>query len=146
MSQPNETVLCDIDSGINSGIATLTLNRPERNNGWTNSLEEAYFGALIDAAANPEVKVIVVTGAGRSFCPGLDMAVLSASATAGTPSTMNRRYPMTMARFIPKPVIALVSTYPPLIWFSLQYTTSSLFERVELPRSTLPPTRTIGTN
>ena len=96
-------------SELIDGVLLLTWNRPERNNGWTNSLEEAYFGALIDAAANPEVKVIVVTGAGRSFCPGLDMAVLSASATAGTPSTMNRRYPMTMARFIPKPVIAAVN-------------------------------------
>lgn len=91
------------------GVLLLTLNRPERNNGWTIELEEAYFTALIDAANNPAVRVIVVTGAGRAFCPGLDMLALAESAATGKKISANRRYPMTMARRVPKPIIAAVN-------------------------------------
>ena len=56
----------------------LTLNRPDRNNAWTHALEDAYFGSLIAAANDPEVRAIVVTGAGRSFCPGMDIEILEA--------------------------------------------------------------------
>lgn len=91
------------------GVLLITWNRPDRHNGWTVDLEEQYFGALLDAAANPDVKVIVVTGAGRSFCPGLDMQVLSDSSSTGKPMADRRRWPMTMVRNIPKPVIAAVN-------------------------------------
>ena len=93
---------------IDKGVLLLRFNRPERNNGWNMELEEAYFGALADAAKDPEVRVIVVTGAGRSFCPGLDMQVLSAAAE-GNPEVTGERRPMTFARRIPKPVIAAIN-------------------------------------
>jgi enoyl-CoA hydratase/carnithine racemase len=93
---------------LQRGVLTLTLNRPERNNGWTLELEEAYFDALADAAADAEVRAIVVTGAGRSFCPGLDVQVLSASAEGRRPDTRPRR-PMTFPLSIPKPLIAGVN-------------------------------------
>ena len=93
---------------LHEGVLLLTWNRPERHNAWTIDLEEAYFGALLEAASDPEVRVIVVTGAGRSFCPGLDLEVLAAAAH-GEPMSNRRRYPMTMARRIPKPVIAAVN-------------------------------------
>ena len=76
---PDEVLLQELDRGV----LTLTFNRPERNNGWTMELEEAYFDALAAAAADAEVRAIVVTGAGRAFCPGLDVQALSA-ATDGT--------------------------------------------------------------
>jgi enoyl-CoA hydratase/carnithine racemase len=72
-------VLLDIDRGV----ATLTFNRPESNNGWTGGLEQSYYNRLEDCEANPDVKVIVVTGAGRSFCPGADMNMLAAGASSG---------------------------------------------------------------
>ena len=59
-----ETILYEVDDLI----ATITFNRPERNNAWAPDLEEAFFAALGQAAADPDVRVIVVTGAGRSFC------------------------------------------------------------------------------
>ena len=65
---------------LDRGVLTLTFNRPDRNNGWTLELEEAYFDALAAAAADAEVRAIVVTGAGKAFCPGLDVQALSASA------------------------------------------------------------------
>ena len=40
--------------GLDNGVLLLTLNRPERNNGWNMELEEAYFGALADAATDAE--------------------------------------------------------------------------------------------
>ena len=97
-------VLRDLDAGV----MLLTWNRPERNNGWNAELEEAYFAALTDAAKDPDVRVIVITGAGRSFCPGLDMMTLSA-ATKGEGWATERRLPLTYARLIPKPVIAAVN-------------------------------------
>ena len=100
-----DLVLRDLDQGV----LLLTWNRPERNNGWNIDLEDEYFEALIAAAADPEVRVIVVTGAGRTFCPGLDMHALTASANSGTPMANRRRWPMNFVRHIPKPVIAAVN-------------------------------------
>ena len=77
----DHVLLSELDE---QGVLLLTYNRPERNNGWTIELEEAYFGALIEAANDPAVRAIVVTGAGRSFCPGLDMKALQESAAGGT--------------------------------------------------------------
>ncbi|MCU1388611.1 MAG: enoyl-CoA hydratase, partial [Ilumatobacteraceae bacterium] len=94
---------------LDQGVLLLTWNRPERNNGWTVDLEDAYFEALIAASADRAVRVIVVTGAGRTFCPGLDMQTLSASATSGTPMANRRRWPMNFVRHVPKPVIAAVN-------------------------------------
>lgn len=91
------------------GVLLLTLNRPERNNAWTYDLEDAYFASLIAAANDPAVRAIVVTGAGRSFCPGMDMQILEASAREGQKSGLHRRWPMTTALAIPKPVIGAVN-------------------------------------
>jgi enoyl-CoA hydratase/carnithine racemase len=92
-----------------NGVLLLTLNRPERNNGWTFALEDAYFGTLIAAANDQTVRAIVVTGAGKSFCPGLDMQLLEESAKQGSPGGQYRRWPMTTARLIPKPIVAAVN-------------------------------------
>lgn len=89
-------------------VLLLTLNRPGRHNSWTVELEEAYFEALTEAAADRDVHVIVVTGAGTSFCPGLDMDVLSA-ATEGKRLSSRPRRPLTYARSIPKPVITAIN-------------------------------------
>jgi len=94
---------------LDDGVLLLTLNRPDRNNAWTHTLEDAYFGSLIAAANDPDVRAIVVTGAGRSFCPGMDIEILEASARQGVPSGMHRRWPMTTARLIPKPVICAIN-------------------------------------
>lgn len=102
MSSPEELL-----EELDAGVLLLTLNRPERNNAWTHELEDRYFERLLAAAADPEVRVIVVTGAGKAFCPGLDMEVLARLAAEGK---ANRpRYPMTLATRIPKPVICAIN-------------------------------------
>ena len=65
------------------GVATLTLNRPERLNAWTEAMEARYLDLLQRAAETPRVRAVVVTGAGRGFCPGLDMDLLAGAATGG---------------------------------------------------------------
>ena len=91
------------------GVMLLTLNRPDRNNAWTHALEDVYFGSLLAAANDPGVRAIVVTGTGKSFCPGMDLQILEQSAKAGQPSGMHRRWPMTTIRQIPKPVIGAIN-------------------------------------
>lgn len=97
-------VLRDLDP---DGVLTLTWNRPDRRNAWTPDLEHAYFAALDDAAADPEVRVIVVTGAGTSFCPGVDMGRLTD--LAGQPLDLGDRRPHHHARSVPKPMIAAIN-------------------------------------
>lgn len=55
-------------------IATVTLNRPDRLNAMTADLLEAALSALESAAANEAIRVVVLTGAGRAFCVGGDLA------------------------------------------------------------------------
>ena len=59
---------------VRDGVALVTFNRPERNNGMTGALELAYFARLAQANGDRDVRAVVVTGSGRSFCPGADLA------------------------------------------------------------------------
>jgi enoyl-CoA hydratase/carnithine racemase len=63
---------------VDSHIATITLNRPGRLNAITGPMLESFSRALRDADAGRDVRVIVITGAGRGFCAGLDLKDLMA--------------------------------------------------------------------
>lgn len=104
MTDPDPLVLVEVDQGV----AVLTFNRPERKNAWTFVMEEQYHQALVACGDDPEVRVIVVTGSGKSFCPGIDAAALSASASRGVQTSPHERTPMTLPRSIPKPIIAAI--------------------------------------
>lgn len=96
------------------GVATLTLNRPDRMNAWTGPMESRYFDLLQRAADTPSVRAIVVTGAGRGFCPGADMDLLAGgdvdgSGGGGLTDTGPGRRPKTFATTIPKIVVAAVN-------------------------------------
>src|SRR5262245_26783899 len=58
---------------VADGIGRLTLNRPERLNGMTNRMVIETGRALARAAADPALRVLILTGAGRGFCPGADL-------------------------------------------------------------------------
>ena len=95
---------------VADGIATLTLNRPDRNNAWTGDLEVRYFDLLEQAAADNDVRVIVVTGAGKSFCPGADMNVLQGIETGQAEDRGERRVRLqSFTQTIPKPVICAIN-------------------------------------
>ena len=65
-------------------IATVTLDRPHRLNAWTGRMHTEYRWALAAAEADPAVRVVVVTGAGRGFCAGADARALEQHAEAGS--------------------------------------------------------------
>ena len=55
------------------GMATITLNRPERMNAFTPKMLDEWLAALQDAHLDAETRVIVLTGEGRGFCTGMDV-------------------------------------------------------------------------
>jgi len=96
---------------VEDGVALLTLNRPDRLNAWTAEMERVYFDMLEECAAAEDVRVIVVTGAGRGFCAGADMQELQGIGNGG-PSTEQIeqvRRPQSLPLSIPKPVIAAIN-------------------------------------
>lgn len=66
----------DILYGVEDGVATITLNRPDRLNAWTPAMQASVKRAMVAASKDDAVRVIVITGAGRGFCAGADMASL----------------------------------------------------------------------
>jgi enoyl-CoA hydratase/carnithine racemase len=64
-----EQIIVDLDDGI----LTITLNRPERLNAWTATMARELIEAFDRADADDEVRVVIVTGAGRAFCAGADL-------------------------------------------------------------------------
>jgi enoyl-CoA hydratase/carnithine racemase len=67
---------------VDDHVALITLNRPDRLNALLPGMGEAYAGLLRRADADPDVRAIVVTGAGRGFCSGADLSVLAEGAHA----------------------------------------------------------------
>jgi len=65
-----EQILCE----VSDGIATITLNRPERLNAWTPKMAGEILDALMKIDKNDDVGVSILTGAGRGFCAGMDLS------------------------------------------------------------------------
>jgi len=99
-----------------SGVAVLTLNRPERMNGWGGGLASTFYEHLDDAEADPDVRAIVVTGSGRAFCAGADMGNLNtisnATADGGEGTDVSKLVGSRHPHFVTtlrKPVIAAIN-------------------------------------
>ena len=99
-------------------VATITLNRPDRLNAWTRNMEKEVRQAMETAAADDNVRVVVVTGAGRGFCAGADMSLLQDvadkglhplpdAANGGVADDFQRQYSYFPS--VPKPIIAAVN-------------------------------------
>src|SRR5467141_2661723 len=96
------------------GIATLVTNRPDRMNALNNGLGVAMDEALGRIAADPDVRVVVITGAGRAFCAGGDLALLGKGRETGATKELEPLLRAGMQivlkmRTMPQPVIAAVN-------------------------------------
>jgi 2-(1,2-epoxy-1,2-dihydrophenyl)acetyl-CoA isomerase len=105
-----ETVECKLAEGV----AWIVLNRPDALNAWTKQLGEELIAALDHAAADPAVRAIVVTGAGRAFSSGADLKASGELGIDGSPDVLTPLRtlynPLILrVRTIPKPVIAAVN-------------------------------------
>lgn len=105
---------------VRESVATITLNRPDRLNAWTLTMEGEVRQAMEAASADRGVRAILLTGAGRGFCAGADMELLSGIQQEGGEPTAppppfdpasradyQSRYSYFPA--VPKPVIALIN-------------------------------------
>jgi enoyl-CoA hydratase/carnithine racemase len=99
------------------GIATITLNCPKRKNAFTMEMIDQWIEALIEWRTDPEVEVIVVTGAGDAFCSGVYFAPADPGEQAEQPTAYDHksnlwnrihRIPLTLED-IDKPVIAALN-------------------------------------
>jgi len=79
MSETVNTGTDDLLGEIDDGVLTLTMNRPEARNAMSGEMTAAMSEQLASAELNPEVRCIVLTGAGKGFCAGGDVKGMAAS-------------------------------------------------------------------
>jgi enoyl-CoA hydratase/carnithine racemase len=106
----------DILYEVQDGVAVVTLNRPDKLNAWTPTMEREVREAMRAASDDDAVRVIVLTGAGRGFCAGADMDTLTSIQESGQPRAASGpfdpkadpNFSKTYSYFpsVPKPIIA----------------------------------------
>ncbi len=103
----SETILRDTADGV----LTLTLNRPEALNSFTVEMKEELLKALKDAARDKDVRVVVMTGAGRAFSAGQDLKERQAPGVADLGTELRLRYnPIILAmRRLEKPIVGAIN-------------------------------------
>ena len=100
--------MSDVEVTRDGAVQTITLNRPEKMNAFTRNLHTELLAALKEAR-DPEVRAVVITGAGRAFCAGQDLTEFSEAGDVGT-SLRETYHPNVHAvRSLEKPVIAAVN-------------------------------------
>lgn len=114
----------DILYATDAGVATVTLNRPDKLNAWRAQMEQEVRAAMKMAAADDAVRVIILTGAGRGFCAGADMGMLQtiqsgdastsrSAVDAASPwdASSNENFQKQYSYFpaVPKPIIAAIN-------------------------------------
>jgi len=106
----SKTALLEVDG---RGVATLTINRPAVRNAFDDALIERLTQTLVDTAANKDVRVVVLTGAGSAFCSGADMEWMRSMAAYGEAENLEDALKlselMATLNALPKPTIARIN-------------------------------------
>src|SRR6266404_3242684 len=114
MSQGTPATAPVLLESVHGGVALLVLNRPERMNALNNELTTALYGALERIAQDDSILAVVLTGAGREFCAGGDLAVIGKGREANNSKQLEPILRAGMGavlkiRTMPQPVIAAVN-------------------------------------
>jgi enoyl-CoA hydratase/carnithine racemase len=105
----------DVLYAVEGGVATLTLNRPERMNTISGPMLDSLAALLVQADRDPEVRCVVLTGTGRAFCAGLDLNAATSgegigSSGAAMSATIDLRdTPPTVLHAMDTPVICALN-------------------------------------
>jgi 2-(1,2-epoxy-1,2-dihydrophenyl)acetyl-CoA isomerase len=104
-----EALMAEVETTREGAVLTITLNRPDKLNAFDRALHEGFASALKEARA-PEVRAVVLTGAGRGFCVGQDLGELSGAErdVAGLLRERWNRHILAL-RELEKPVLAAVN-------------------------------------
>ena len=106
----------DILFDVSEGIATITMNRPEKLNAYTTELGDEVTHAFREVQRDPEVRAVILTGAGKAFCAGVDLEHLKAHEQDKNVSKgprlgeedFLRKLPLEMVDY-PKPILAAMN-------------------------------------
>lgn len=96
---------------VENGVGTITLNRPDVFNAFNDEQSYELQDAFKQVAKNDEVRVVVLTGAGKAFCSGQDLKAIAGAEKRSLEESLHKRYnPIIRAmRNLPKPIIARVN-------------------------------------
>ena len=105
--------MADLEYTVADGIGTILLNRPHRKNAFTSEMIDQWARILVEARTDPDVRVIVLTGAGDAFCSGVDLSSMDGE----RPSPLQRKEHLTdhihripyALEDLDKPVIAAIN-------------------------------------
>ncbi len=106
-----------IELQVHSGIATLTLNRPDKRNAMSDAMRTEFIDALESVTADKAIRALVLTGAGKAFCAGGDIAGMQKRMNApagevgfnGWHRQQRVHHTQSLLHTCPKPVIAAVN-------------------------------------
>jgi enoyl-CoA hydratase/carnithine racemase len=100
----SDLVLLDVGD---DGVGLITLNRPEQRNGWNPELERRFYAVLDAADTDDRIRACVLTGAGKTFCPGVDSGRLDR--IAGVTLDLSNRITVSHTLAFRKPLIAAIN-------------------------------------
>ena len=107
-AQPADSEAPLVLAEVREGVGILTLNRPAKLNAWSPAMGKVYFELLEGFAANPEVRAILVTGAGRGFCAGADVSMLGGIADTADGEAGRPRRPYWFQLTVGKPIVGAI--------------------------------------
>jgi len=100
-----------IQYSLEEGVGSIVLNRPERLNAFTRTMHKELKDALTQADRDPEVRALMITGAGRAFCAGQDLTEAGVGGERSITESLRESYNVWIMklRSMEKPVVAAVN-------------------------------------